>query len=196
MLPGVRELLLEISERDDVLIGLLTGNFREGARIKLEHHSLHHHFCCGGYGDHHLDRDDVARKPGTPCGRYIPKPRSNGPGCWATRRLTFAVLAPLGRTCWPWRPGCSIAERIASHSPNVLPADFCADAKKSSRTWGCDTEADGFHPVGNRRGWNPAASLTLTAPLIPRSCSNWAAVKPRAAIAEARTEAGVVFLRL
>lgn len=62
VLPGVLELLSRLSSRDDVLVGLLTGNFRAGARLKLEHHGLHGHFCCGGYGDHHLDRDDVARE--------------------------------------------------------------------------------------------------------------------------------------
>jgi phosphoglycolate phosphatase len=62
VLPGIRELLESLSHRDDVSLGLLTGNFCEGARIKLSHHALDHHFSYGGYGDHHLDRDDVARE--------------------------------------------------------------------------------------------------------------------------------------
>lgn len=62
VLPGVEQLLLSLSERDDVVLGLLTGNFREGARLKLGHFNLHHHFDFGGYGDSHLDRDDVARE--------------------------------------------------------------------------------------------------------------------------------------
>lgn len=62
VLPGIEELLGLLSRRDDVLLGLLTGNFREGARLKLEHYRLHQHFICGGYGDLHLSRDDVARE--------------------------------------------------------------------------------------------------------------------------------------
>ena len=61
VLPGVRELLSALAGREDVVIGLLTGNFAEGARVKLAHFELHHHFAFGGYGDHHPDRDDVAR---------------------------------------------------------------------------------------------------------------------------------------
>lgn len=61
VLPGVLHLLDLLSQRDDVAVGLLTGNFERGARTKLEHFALQHHFSFGGYGDHHGDRDDVAR---------------------------------------------------------------------------------------------------------------------------------------
>ncbi len=62
VLPGVAELLRRLSGRDDVLVGLLTGNVRAGARVKLGHFGLFDHFTVGGYGDHHFDRDDVARE--------------------------------------------------------------------------------------------------------------------------------------
>ena len=61
VLPGVTELLDTLAPRSDVALGLLTGNMREGARHKLEHFGLFHHFAFGGYGDDHLDRSDVAR---------------------------------------------------------------------------------------------------------------------------------------
>jgi phosphoglycolate phosphatase len=61
VLPGIANLLGELSGRDDVAIGLLTGNFREGAVLKLKHFAIDHHFHFGGYGDDHHDRDDVAR---------------------------------------------------------------------------------------------------------------------------------------
>ena len=35
-LPGIRELLTELSLRNDVILGLLTGNYREGAVAKLQ----------------------------------------------------------------------------------------------------------------------------------------------------------------
>lgn len=62
VLPGIPQLLDALSGREDILLGLLTGNFREGARLKLEHYRLHHHFGFGGFGDRHLERDDVARE--------------------------------------------------------------------------------------------------------------------------------------
>ena len=61
ILPGIETLLDRLAARPDVTLGLLTGNFREAARLKLEHHAIHHHFAFGGYGDQHHDRDDVAR---------------------------------------------------------------------------------------------------------------------------------------
>ena len=42
-------------------IGLGTGNLREGARIKLEHARLMHHFAFGGYGCDDEDRPSLVR---------------------------------------------------------------------------------------------------------------------------------------
>ncbi len=61
LLPGVRLLLDRLHQRDDLHLSLLTGNFAEGAWIKLRHFQIDHYFASGGYGDHHPDRDDVAR---------------------------------------------------------------------------------------------------------------------------------------
>lgn len=61
VLPGVRRLLAALVQRGDVALGLLTGNFRDGAALKLRHYDLEQHFAFGGYGDDHHDRDDVAR---------------------------------------------------------------------------------------------------------------------------------------
>jgi len=57
--PGVRELLASLSDRRGVAVGLGTGNLREGARIKLEHARLHHHFAFGGFGCDHEDRTAI-----------------------------------------------------------------------------------------------------------------------------------------
>ena len=62
VLPGILALLKELQGRDDVAIGLLTGNVRAGARVKLGHFDLFEHFQFGGFGDLHFDRDDVARE--------------------------------------------------------------------------------------------------------------------------------------
>ena len=57
VMPGVRPLLDALGQRDDVFVGLLTGNFEEGARIKLEHFDLWRHFRCGAFGDDAADRN-------------------------------------------------------------------------------------------------------------------------------------------
>jgi phosphoglycolate phosphatase-like HAD superfamily hydrolase len=62
VLPGVEALLSTLRQRDDVHLGLLTGNVRSGAVVKLGHFGLYDHFAFGGFGDDHYDRDDVARE--------------------------------------------------------------------------------------------------------------------------------------
>jgi phosphoglycolate phosphatase len=62
VLPGIAALLQVLLERDDVAVGLLTGNIRAGAEVKLGHFGLFEHFAFGGFGDHHFERDDVARE--------------------------------------------------------------------------------------------------------------------------------------
>ena len=62
VLPGVVEILETLHARGDVLLGLLTGNFALGAKTKLAYFQLDHYFRFGGYGDHHHDRDEVARE--------------------------------------------------------------------------------------------------------------------------------------
>lgn len=58
---GIPELIDILRLRDDVLLGLLTGNVRRGAEKKLGHYGLWTHFACGGFGDDCYDRNDVAR---------------------------------------------------------------------------------------------------------------------------------------
>jgi phosphoglycolate phosphatase len=59
---GVPALLDILAGHERMAIGLLTGNIRDGARLKLGHFDLYHHFAFGGFGDLHFERDDVARE--------------------------------------------------------------------------------------------------------------------------------------
>jgi phosphoglycolate phosphatase-like HAD superfamily hydrolase len=74
VLPGVRALLHILGARNDVTVGLLTGNIRAGARIKLGHFGLYDHFAFGGFGDRHHHRDDVAREALAEVGRHLGEP--------------------------------------------------------------------------------------------------------------------------
>jgi phosphoglycolate phosphatase len=60
--PGMPETLEILSQRDDIVLGLLTGNYREAAYLKLEHYGMHHHFDFGGFGDKYTSRNDVAKE--------------------------------------------------------------------------------------------------------------------------------------
>jgi phosphoglycolate phosphatase-like HAD superfamily hydrolase len=59
VMPGIRPLLDTLRQRDDVALALLTGNFLEGARIKLEYFDLWQYFPCGAFGGDSASRNDL-----------------------------------------------------------------------------------------------------------------------------------------
>jgi phosphoglycolate phosphatase len=61
LFPGVKGLLERLCGRDDVLVGLLTGNVQRGAMLKLDRFKLGGYFRFGAFGDDHEDRAELAR---------------------------------------------------------------------------------------------------------------------------------------
>jgi phosphoglycolate phosphatase-like HAD superfamily hydrolase len=59
LLPGVRPLLDALAASPGVHLALLTGNFTEAARIKLEYFDLWHYFACGAFGEEGITRNDL-----------------------------------------------------------------------------------------------------------------------------------------
>lgn len=57
VMPGIQTLLDDLQARAGVYLGLLTGNFEAGARIKLEYFDLWRYFQCGAFGDDAADRN-------------------------------------------------------------------------------------------------------------------------------------------
>jgi phosphoglycolate phosphatase-like HAD superfamily hydrolase len=62
VLPGIVSLLEEMSHRQDVVLGLATGNIELGARIKLERGGLNRYFEFGGFGSDSEDRTELVRR--------------------------------------------------------------------------------------------------------------------------------------
>jgi len=60
LLPGVVPLLERLAERDDVAIGLLTGNWQATAQVKLGRFDLDRFFPFGAFGDDGVDRRQLA----------------------------------------------------------------------------------------------------------------------------------------
>ena len=60
--PGVRELLDELHPHPEILLGLLTGNFEEGARIKLKAQGLNGYFTFGAFGDNARVRSELPQR--------------------------------------------------------------------------------------------------------------------------------------
>jgi phosphoglycolate phosphatase-like HAD superfamily hydrolase len=62
VLPGIVSLLEEMLHRQDVALGLATGNIELGARIKLERGGLNRYFEVGGFGSDSEDRTELVRR--------------------------------------------------------------------------------------------------------------------------------------
>jgi phosphoglycolate phosphatase len=124
VLPGVAALLEHLRKRDDVLLGLLTGNIRAGARIKLGHYGLHDYFTVGGFGDRHTDRDDVAREALAEVTRHLNAvdPRR----VWVVGdtpldiRCARAIDARAIAVCTGWHS----VDELAAHGPDLLLDDL------------------------------------------------------------------------
>jgi phosphoglycolate phosphatase-like HAD superfamily hydrolase len=77
LLPGVLPLLDALERRDDVMLGLLTGNLVEGARVKLEAVGIDFdRFAVGAFGSDHEHRPELPaiaqRRAAARLGRELP----------------------------------------------------------------------------------------------------------------------------
>ncbi len=59
VLPGVRELLERLHANPNIVLALLTGNVKRGAKLKLEHYGLWGFFEFGAFSDDHYDRNEL-----------------------------------------------------------------------------------------------------------------------------------------
>ncbi|MCH9649753.1 MAG: HAD hydrolase-like protein [Deltaproteobacteria bacterium] len=59
LLPGAVELLEQLSQDKETTLALLTGNWLQGARIKLSHFDLNRFFPFGAFGNDGFDRRDL-----------------------------------------------------------------------------------------------------------------------------------------
>ncbi|MDA9950990.1 HAD hydrolase-like protein [Oligoflexaceae bacterium] len=55
--PGVMDLLKDLTKFSDLRIGILTGNMKAGAELKLKYFEIEDHFELGFYGDHFPTRN-------------------------------------------------------------------------------------------------------------------------------------------
>jgi phosphoglycolate phosphatase-like HAD superfamily hydrolase len=125
VLPGVAELLTTLRQRGDVAVGLLTGNLRDGATSKLRHYAIDHFFSFGGFGDHHLDRDDVARDALAEVARHV-RPSLARDRIWVLGdtpldvRCARAIGAKILAVC----TGLHRRAELASERPDILLDDL------------------------------------------------------------------------
>jgi phosphoglycolate phosphatase-like HAD superfamily hydrolase len=137
VLPGIQPLLVQLGGRPDVAVGLLTGNVRAGARVKLGHFGLYEHFTFGGFGDHHLNRDDVAREA-------LAEVRQCLNGHCDPNRIWVIGDTPLDVQCARAIGARAVAvatgwhshEELAEHQPDLLLTDLADPAPLLDRLQG------------------------------------------------------------
>ena len=134
VLDGVHDLLACLAERKDVSIGLLTGNVREGARIKLEHFRLYDRFPYGGFGDHHPDRSDVAREALAAAESHLGR-SANLEKLWVIGDTLFDIRCAraIGAQIAAVATGTESLEMLAGENPDLLLSDLTDTAKISRK---------------------------------------------------------------
>jgi phosphoglycolate phosphatase-like HAD superfamily hydrolase len=125
VLPGIAALLESLSRRGDVVLGLLTGNIRDGARLKLGHYGIFHHFAFGAFGDHHFERDQVAHQAVVVTRDYL-KRAVPPEDIWVIgdTPLDVQCARAIGARAVAVATGWHTLEALAAAEPDVLLADF------------------------------------------------------------------------
>jgi phosphoglycolate phosphatase-like HAD superfamily hydrolase len=135
VLPGIAELLEDIHGRDRFALGLLTGNVRDGARLKLGHYGLFDYFAFGGFGDHHMDRNDVAQEA-----LAVIHSQFNGSSdirsIWVIgdTPLDIRCARAIGAQAIAVATGTHSLDELAAERPDLLVPDF-SDAAPLLAMW-------------------------------------------------------------
>jgi phosphoglycolate phosphatase-like HAD superfamily hydrolase len=135
VLPGIAKLLEDIRGRDRFALGLLTGNVRDGARLKLGHYGLFDYFAFGGFGDHHMDRDDVAQEA-----LAVIHSQFNGSSdirsIWVIgdTPLDIRCARAIGAQAIAVATGTHSLDELAAERPDLLVPDF-SDAAPLLAMW-------------------------------------------------------------
>ncbi|EAQ81241.1 HAD family hydrolase [Blastopirellula marina] len=125
VLPGIEALLNQLAERDDIVLGLLTGNVAQGAYLKLTHYDLMHHFEFGGYGDQHPDRNDVAQAAKDACEAHLGH-AVRGDQIWVIGDTANDVRCAraIGAKAAAVATGVFLREELAMSEPDLLFDDL------------------------------------------------------------------------
>jgi phosphoglycolate phosphatase len=124
-LPGTQELLEALQARPDVVLGLLTGNIRRGAQLKLQHYGLWDYFVLGAFADDHHDRNQLGpfaqERAKERLGRPIPPEHIYILG---DTPHDIACARAIGAKAVAVATGVFSGEALLAHAPDYLFEDF------------------------------------------------------------------------
>ena len=73
LMPGVKEMLEDLHARQNILLGIASGNIQQGAEIKLKRGGIDKYFLFGGYGSDSEDRGELVRLAISRAKKFLPE---------------------------------------------------------------------------------------------------------------------------
>ena len=125
LLPGMDTVVRDLAARDDVVVGLLTGNIAAGAELKLRPTGLWPCFRVGAFGSDHIDRRQLPfvalARVRQHLGHDLPFDRvtiiGDTPHDIDCARACGAIAVAVATGLYP-------RDELAAHSPDLLFDDF------------------------------------------------------------------------
>lgn len=117
--PGVGELIEGLRRWDESpVLGLLTGNIRLGAGLKLRPHGLAESFVLGAFGDDHHDRNELARIALERGCQFLGRPiAGEGVVVIGDTRADIECAHAIGARCVAVATGGETLPELLEHSP-------------------------------------------------------------------------------
>jgi phosphoglycolate phosphatase-like HAD superfamily hydrolase len=130
VLPGVREILRAAADHGGIAQGLLTGNMRHGAQVKLAHHGLWGHFAFGAFGDDSEIRNELGP-------HAVRRANAHHGVTFAPDRIWIIGDTPhdiacgraLGARTLAVATGSSSVEQLRAHQPTAVLPDLADIAR-------------------------------------------------------------------
>jgi phosphoglycolate phosphatase len=125
VLPGVKALLIAAAARENLTQGLLTGNIRRGAEVKLGYHGLWTHFAFGAFADDAEHRNELGP-------HAVRRAREHAGHEFAAERVWVIGDTPhdiacgraIGARTLAVTTGHFTAEQLLAHQPTAVLVDL------------------------------------------------------------------------
>ncbi|HSH38393.1 MAG TPA: HAD family hydrolase [Chthoniobacterales bacterium] len=137
VLPGVAEVLARMDGREDRVLGLLTGNLRRGAELKLRRYGLWDFFEFGAFADDHHDRNELGSFARTrACERHQFEFPPSAIDVIGDTPHDIACGKAFGARTVAVATGSSTYEELAAHDPDFVFEDLSdVDAVVATLGW-------------------------------------------------------------
>ncbi len=124
LLPKVSQLLDSLASRNDVTMGLLTGNIEPAAWAKVRHFGIDHHFQFGGFGGQDQHRNQVAERAWNAAKKLSPDLEPSKTIVLGDTTRDVECARWIDCHCIGVLTGGSSADEMAKANPDLLFEDF------------------------------------------------------------------------